>query len=173
MNNLIIDLLGKCDLHFIRCVKSNSFKQPLMMEDEVVYNQICYLGILDTIKLKKLGYCIKLSYDIFDKRFKWLVRHYFTQPAFPKEIIKALKDFLPRFDQDEFIFGKNMVFFRDFAYTTLVKKYQQYIEEINAKCRKIQGLFLKNRYLSKLNRKKKTISLIKSYIKTTLTSKKH
>lgn len=127
MNNLIVDLLGKCDLHFIRCVKSNSLKQALTMEDEVVYNQICYLGILDTIKLKKLGYCIKLYYDVFDKRFKWLVRHYFTEPAFPKEIMKALQDFLPRFDQDEFIFGKNMVFFRDFAYTALVKKYQQYL----------------------------------------------
>jgi myosin heavy subunit len=33
-----------------------------MIEDEMVYNQICYLGILDTIKIKKMGYCNKLSY---------------------------------------------------------------------------------------------------------------
>jgi hypothetical protein len=32
------------------------------MDDEVAYNQICYLGILDTIKLKKIGYCVKLNY---------------------------------------------------------------------------------------------------------------
>ena len=66
-----------------------------------------------------------------------------------------------------------MVFFRDFAYTTLVKKYQQYLEEINTKCRKIQGLLLKNRYLSKLNRKKKKIRLIKNYMKTIMVSRKH
>jgi myosin heavy subunit len=100
MNNLMIDLLGSCDLHFIRCVKSNNFKAPMMMEDEVVYNQICYLGVLDTIKLKKQGYCIKLEFEAIDKRFPWLVRHYFREPAFPKEIMKALKNFLPRFDQD-------------------------------------------------------------------------
>lgn len=92
-----------------------------------MYNQICYLGVLDTIKLKKLGYCIKLDYEVVDRRFKWLVRHYFNEPAFPKEIMKALRDFLPRFDQDEFIFGKTMVFFRDFAYTALVKKYHEYL----------------------------------------------
>lgn len=62
INSLITDLLGKSELHFIRCVKSNSSKKALMMEDEVAYNQICYLGILDTIQLKKLGYCIKHSY---------------------------------------------------------------------------------------------------------------
>ena len=33
MSNLMIDLLGSCDLHFIRCVKSNSFKLPMTMED--------------------------------------------------------------------------------------------------------------------------------------------
>lgn len=99
MTTLMVDLLGKCDLHFIRCVKSNSFKHPLLMEDEVVYNQICYLGILDTIKLKKIGYCMKLDYTTIDKRFQWLVRHYFTEPAFPKEINAALKSFLARYDE--------------------------------------------------------------------------
>lgn len=84
MNSLMEQLLGKCDLHFIRCIKSNGSKQPLLMEDEVVYNQICYLGILDTIRLKKIGYCMKLEYETVDRRFKWLVRRYFSQPAFIK-----------------------------------------------------------------------------------------
>lgn len=49
----------------------------MLLEEEVIFNQICYLGILDTIKIKKMGHCIKLSYDIMDKRFKWLVRYHF------------------------------------------------------------------------------------------------
>ena len=67
------------------------------MDDEVAYNQICYLGILDTIKLKKIGYCVKLSYETIDKRFQWLVRLYPTLEAFPKEIKEKIKGFLPRF----------------------------------------------------------------------------
>ena len=72
MNSLGTDILGKCDLHFMRCVKSNSNKAPLVMEDEVVYNKISYLGVLDTIKLKKLGYPSKLTYQNIKKRFSWL-----------------------------------------------------------------------------------------------------
>lgn len=75
INNLVTDLIGKSNLHFIRCIKSNSQKAPLMMEDEVAFNQICYLGILDTIKLKKIGYCVKLSYQAVDRRYQWLVRY--------------------------------------------------------------------------------------------------
>jgi myosin heavy subunit len=74
INNLVLDLIGKSNLHFIRCVKSNNLKAPLCMDDEVVYNQICYLGILDTIKLKKIGYCVKVKYSALDRRFQWLFR---------------------------------------------------------------------------------------------------
>lgn len=143
------------------------------MEDEVTYNQICYLGILDTIKLKKLGYCIKLDYEIIDKRFRWLVRFYFREPAFPKEIMKALEQFLPRFDQEEILYGKNMVFFRDYAYTALVKKYHQYLLDINNKCRKIQGCLLKNRYQNKLRKKKEIIKKIQNYMKSILVFDKY
>jgi myosin heavy subunit len=78
MNDLMSDL-SKCDLHFIRCIKSNNQKKALCFEEEVVFNQICYLGILDTIKIKKMGHCIKLSFDTIDKRFKWLVRYHFDK----------------------------------------------------------------------------------------------
>ncbi len=61
MSELMNDLV-KSDLHFIRCIKSNNQKKPMLVEEEVIFNQICYLGILDTIKIKKMGYCIKLSY---------------------------------------------------------------------------------------------------------------
>jgi myosin heavy subunit len=51
----------------------------MLLEDEVLFNQICYLGILDTIKIKKMGHCVKLSYETLDKRFKWLLRYNFEK----------------------------------------------------------------------------------------------
>ena len=83
MTDLMNDL-GKSDLHFIRCIKSNNQKKAMLMEDEVLFNQICYLGILDTIKIKKMGHCVKLPYDILDKRFKWLLRNNFEKPSSAK-----------------------------------------------------------------------------------------
>jgi len=92
--------LKKSELHFIRCIKSNNYKKPNFIEDEMVYSQICYLGILDTIKIKKMGYCNKLSYETLDKRFKWLVRYHFDKPAFSNEIKTSFERFVPRFSND-------------------------------------------------------------------------
>jgi hypothetical protein len=87
--------------------------------------------------------------------------------------MKALLNFLPRFDQDEFIFGKTMVFFRDFAYTALVKKYGLYLEDLHEKCRKIQGCLLKFRYMNRRDKKKRTIKLIRSYFRAKTDSDKY
>ena len=61
-----------------------------------------------------------------------------------------------------------MVFFRDFAYTALVKKYNVYIEELKKKCRKVQSCLLKFSYMSKQKRKKNTIRLIQNYMHSKL-----
>lgn len=66
-----------------------------------------------------------------------------------------------------------MIFFRDFAYTALVKKYHLYLEDLNKKCHKIQGCLLKFKYLQKLKRKKKMISIIQGYLKSKITSDQH
>ena len=166
INSLVTQLLGKSDLHFIRCVKSNSLKKPLMLEDEVAYNQICYLGILDTIRLKKIGYCIKHSYEAIDIRFKWLVRFYYTLQAFPKEIAQSLKQFLPRFNEEEMLFGKTKVLFRDYAYAALLKKYRFYLENMNKNCSKVQRTFTFFVFRAKLSKTKKFCKTIRQYMKT-------
>lgn len=66
-----------------------------------------------------------------------------------------------------------MVFFRDFAYSVLVKKYHTYLESLNDKCRKIQGCLLKFKYMNKLRRKKKTIRLLQGYFKAKIASDQH
>ncbi len=41
------------NLHFIRCIKPNDQKKGFTFIDRVCYNQIKYLGILDTIQMRK------------------------------------------------------------------------------------------------------------------------
>ena len=43
-------------------MKSNPEKKPMKIDEEILFSQIKYLGILDTIKIKKMGYCIKVKY---------------------------------------------------------------------------------------------------------------
>jgi hypothetical protein len=92
------------------------------------------------------------------------VRYYVNQNAFKKEIIDALINFLGRFKNDEVLYGKTKVFFKDFAYILLVNKYNSYVEDLKFKVRKIIRLMVKNVYLNKKKRKFNAIYKIKSYL---------
>ena len=57
------------DMHFIRCIKPNEEKKPLTFVERVCYNQIKYLGVLDTVRMRKDCYHVRLSYQDFFKKF--------------------------------------------------------------------------------------------------------
>ena len=57
------------DMHFIRCIKPNDQKLPLTFVERVCYNQIKYLGILDTVRMRKDCYHVRLQYAEFYKKY--------------------------------------------------------------------------------------------------------
>lgn len=57
------------DMHFIRCIKPNDNKQALTFVDRVCYNQIRYLGVLDTVRMRKDCYHVRIPYMDFYKKF--------------------------------------------------------------------------------------------------------
>ena len=44
-----------------------------MFEDELVAAQLRYTGMLDTIRIRKAGFTVRIPYDQFVKRFKVLI----------------------------------------------------------------------------------------------------
>lgn len=69
VNALINDMSTETDLHFIRCIKPNEQKKALTFVDRVCYNQIKYLGILDTIVMRKDCYHVRMEYLAFYKKY--------------------------------------------------------------------------------------------------------
>ena len=69
IGQLIAEMSNNTDLHFIRCIKPNEEKNPLEFVDRVCYNQIKYLGILDTVHLRKDSYHVRMSYLEFYSRY--------------------------------------------------------------------------------------------------------
>lgn len=58
-------------MYFIRCIKSNNSKTPGMFESRVALEQIRYLGILDTIKMRKNSYSVRVKYRQFLDKYPW------------------------------------------------------------------------------------------------------
>ena len=63
------------------------------------------------------------------------------------------------------LFGKTKIFFRDFAYTILLKKYAKFYEYINLQAHRLTSLFIKNSYVNKRDRKIKFKKTIAQYCK--------
>lgn len=76
--------------HFIRCLKSNSFKKPNCMEQPLVLHQLRYLGVLDSIRVNQEGFSSRQPYAQFYERFFLIDTNAPTLDNFTTE--QALKD---------------------------------------------------------------------------------
>ncbi len=64
MNNLVNQLV-KCYLHFIRCIKPNEFKKSSFWNPHLALMQIRYMGLLDSLKVRKQSYPFRNYYKDF------------------------------------------------------------------------------------------------------------
>jgi len=115
----INDLVGKlnaCQPHYIRCIKSNDEKRPGYFDYERVKHQIRYLNMLETIRVKKAGYCNRQHYTRFLARYKMIAPS--TWPFWegaPKEGAMEIAKVLipsPLDRQAECQFGKKKIFIK-------------------------------------------------------------
>ena len=68
IKDLMSELLS-CDCHFVRCLKPNDKKQKKLFMPIMTLQQIKYMGILDTIKVRKESYPIRRTYQKFYEKY--------------------------------------------------------------------------------------------------------
>ena len=66
----LVKELNTCDSHYIRCIKPNEVKKFKYFIPKFSLEQIQYLGVLDSIKVRKSGYPIRRSYLKFYSRYE-------------------------------------------------------------------------------------------------------
>ncbi|KAK7939845.1 hypothetical protein WMY93_003171 [Mugilogobius chulae] len=69
----LVEKMERCNPFFVRCIKPNNLKEPSVLEDELVSHQLRHSGILETIRIRREGYPIRMQFDVFLFRYKSLV----------------------------------------------------------------------------------------------------
>ncbi|XP_024920291.1 unconventional myosin-XV, partial [Cynoglossus semilaevis] len=69
----LLEKMERCNPFFIRCIKPNHMKQPGMFEDELVTSQLRHSGILETIRIRREGFPVRMPFYAFLFRYKSLV----------------------------------------------------------------------------------------------------
>lgn len=62
----------KCDLHFIRCLKPNDKKVKDFFAHAMTLQQITYMGVLESIKVKQENFPYRKKYEEFYKIYELL-----------------------------------------------------------------------------------------------------
>ncbi|CAH0487004.1 unnamed protein product [Peronospora farinosa] len=80
----VADLLKKldgCNPHYIRCIKPNEKKRPLAVNEEIVAEQVRYLGLVENLSVRRQGFCYSQPYGAFIKRYSFLSESTWPAPV--------------------------------------------------------------------------------------------
>uniref|UniRef100_A0A8C8LRK9 Myosin VIIBb n=1 Tax=Oncorhynchus tshawytscha TaxID=74940 RepID=A0A8C8LRK9_ONCTS len=69
----LMNALSKCQPHFILCFKPNDDKKSMVFDRNLCIRQLRYSGMIDTIKIRKLGFPIRHTFKQFLQRYRVLL----------------------------------------------------------------------------------------------------
>nr|CAD7393755.1 unnamed protein product [Timema cristinae] len=114
----LLDSMTKCNPWFVRCIKPNSEKAPMKFDMPIVLEQLRYTGMLETIRIRKMGYPVRLRFSHFVERYRYLLpqRGKTVQRGTPfRELCRVILDSVaPQSAQgNDYQLGTTRVFLRE------------------------------------------------------------
>lgn len=81
------------DLHFIRCLKPNDVKKPNIFFHAMTLQQITYMGVLESIRVKQENFPYRYKYEDFYRLYELLSQEYVNgRYDLMSEVVKRGKD---------------------------------------------------------------------------------
>uniref|UniRef100_A0ACB8F9R9 Unconventional myosin-VIIb n=1 Tax=Sphaerodactylus townsendi TaxID=933632 RepID=A0ACB8F9R9_9SAUR len=68
----LMKILSTCQPYFIRCLKPNDHKKPMLFDRELCIRQLRYSGMMETVRIRKAGYPIRYTFADFFERYRVL-----------------------------------------------------------------------------------------------------
>ncbi|KAH7730130.1 myosin VA [Aphelenchoides avenae] len=69
----LMKTLSQATPYFIRCIKSNNEKIPNLFDDNIILRQLRYTGMLETVRIRRAGYSVRIEYDSFVNQYRILL----------------------------------------------------------------------------------------------------
>ncbi|XP_074544475.1 unconventional myosin-VIIa-like [Halichoeres trimaculatus] len=136
----LMKALSTCQPFFIRCFKPNNDKQSKFFDRELCMRQLRYSGMMDTIRIRNLGYPIRHTFVDFLKRYRVLLRTTVCDPktksaaacceAICRSVIQG---------QDEWKIGRTKIFLKD-THDAFLERLRE--EELSKKAVVIQRVMM-------------------------------
>lgn len=103
--------LERSEPYFVRCIKPNANKVANRFDASIVLSQLRYTGMLETIRIRSLGYALRQTFDEFYGRYYIVKRGNMSDLRTScTSILESL-----RLTSKDYQIGKTMVFVRNDA----------------------------------------------------------
>uniref|UniRef100_A0A8C1CMF6 Unconventional myosin-Id n=1 Tax=Cyprinus carpio carpio TaxID=630221 RepID=A0A8C1CMF6_CYPCA len=108
----LVENLASKEPYYVRCIKPNDVKSPLLFEHERCKHQVEYLGLLENVRVRRAGFANRQLYPRFLQRYKMISEFTWPNHDLPsdKEAVKRLLQGCG-FEHDV-AYGKTKVFIR-------------------------------------------------------------
>uniref|UniRef100_A0A8C4XAG1 Unconventional myosin-Id n=1 Tax=Erpetoichthys calabaricus TaxID=27687 RepID=A0A8C4XAG1_ERPCA len=108
----LVENLACKEPYYVRCIKPNDLKSPLLFEEERCRHQVEYLGLLENVRVRRAGFAYRQTYQRFLQRYKMISTITWPNHELPSDQ-EAVKKLLQAsgFEQDS-AYGKTKVFIR-------------------------------------------------------------
>ncbi|KAM6157817.1 unconventional myosin-VIIa isoform 1-T1 [Rhynchocyon petersi] len=111
---LLMRTLGACQPFFVRCIKPNEFKKPMLFDRHLCVRQLRYSGMMETIRIRRAGYPIRYSFVEFVERYRVLLPG--VKPAYKQDDLKGTCQRMAEAvlgTHDDWQIGKTKIFLKD------------------------------------------------------------
>lgn len=102
---------------YVRCIKPNSSKAPDNYDEQLVLDQLKYLGMLEIIRIRKEGFPLHMGYEDFVNRYSCLLPYPRVLMS-PQDTIRAIIQ-THEIPTSEWQIGRSLVFLRTIAHEPL------------------------------------------------------
>lgn len=77
----LMERVESTEPHYIRCLKPNDTAKPKLLTRKRVTEQLRYGGVLEAIRVARMGFPVRMSHDAFFKRYRLLL------PSLPADVL--------------------------------------------------------------------------------------
>ncbi|XP_063199799.1 unconventional myosin-XV [Chroicocephalus ridibundus] len=117
----LVEKMERCNPFFVRCLKPNNKKEPGLFEADVVSSQLRYSGILETIRIRKEGFPIRIPFLVFIDRYRCLVDMWSNVIPNGANCVEMLRNLCP-VSPSMYYVGVSKLFLKEQLYQALESK---------------------------------------------------
>ncbi|GLD65431.1 unconventional myosin-VIIa-like protein, partial [Lates japonicus] len=157
----LMKTLTVCQPYFIRCIKPNDYKKPMLFDRELCIRQLRYSGMMETIRIRKAGYPVRYTFSEFLDRYRALLKTSICDPKTEskEKCCESICETVLAGEGD-WKTGKTKIFLKDFHDTMLEL---ERMKQLNEKALLIQKVLRGYKYRREFLRKKAGALVIQKY----------